>query len=198
HKVVNESNVVVGRTWKRKFFIALFAGFLALGGLISVFGFTGSAFALPLGGIGDFYVEFDELKGTEFELLPQIGETGEADEVPMVRNKMKTAEISNLLIYKDLKLPTGDWIRINVDGSGKTEINGLIQDAQFIEADLSFEEMAIAETNTDDFTENWTQAADVVKIEDGKIVTDYLFQSTVSLEGAKISIDRIDEPELIE
>jgi len=196
--VVNESNVVVGRTWKRKFFIALFAGFLALGGLISVFGFTGSAFALPLGGIGDFYVEFDELKGTEFELLPQIGETGEADEVPMVRNKMKTAEISNLLIYKDLKLPTGDWIRINVDVSGKTEINGLIQDAQFIEADLSFEEMAIAETNTDDFTENWTQAADVVKIEDGKIVTDYLFQSTVSLEGAKISIDRIDEPELIE
>lgn len=196
--MVNESNVVVGRTWKRKFFIALFAGFLALGGLISVFGFTGSAFALPLGGIGDFYVEFDELKGTEFELLPQIGETGEADEVPMVRNKMKTAEISNLLIYKDLKLPTGDWIRINVDVSGKTEINGLIQDAQFIEADLSFEEMAIAETNTDDFTENWTQAADVVKIEDGKIVTDYLFQSTVSLEGAKISIDRIDEPELIE
>lgn len=196
--MVNESNVVVGRTWKRKFFIALFAGFLALGGLISVFGFTGSAFALPLGGIGDFYVEFDELKGTEFELLPQIGETGEADEVPMVRNKMKTAEISNLLIYKDLKLPTGDWIRVNVDVSGKTEINGLIQDAQFIEADLSFEEMAIAETNTDDFTENWTQAADVVKIEDGKIVTDYLFQSTVSLEGAKISIDRIDEPELIE
>src|SRR5699024_12382334 len=85
-----------------------------------------------------------------------------------------------------------------LDVSGKTEINGLIQDAQFIEADLSFEEMAIAETNTDDFTENWTQAADVVKIEDGKIVTDYLFQSTVSLEGAKISIDRIDEPELIE
>ncbi|MBT2218120.1 hypothetical protein KK120_20155 [Virgibacillus dakarensis] len=191
-----ENGIVVGKTWKKKFFIAFLTGFLALGGLISVFGFTGSAFALPLGGIGDFYVEFDELKGTEFQLLPQIGETGNSDAEPMVRNKMDTAEITNLHIYKDLKLPTGKWVRFHVKATGKTTIEGLIQDARFIDADLSFNELNIREKNTDDFSKNWSQDAKTITIKDAKIVTDYLFQNMVSLEGAKISVESIKEPKM--
>jgi hypothetical protein len=191
-------NVKVGKTWKKKFFIAMLSGFLALGGLISVFGFSGTVFALPLGGIGDFFVEFDELKGEGFQLLPNIGETGNSDAAPMVRNKMEKATITGLHIYKDLKLPTGNWIRIHVHAEGEATITGLIQDARFINADLGFEELAIMEKNTEDYTQNWTQQAGKVNIKNAKIVTDYLFQTMVSLEGTKISIESIDGPEIID
>ncbi|WP_099159814.1 DUF6230 family protein [Virgibacillus ndiopensis] len=192
-----ESKLIVGKTWKKKFLIAFLTGFLSLGGLISVFGFTGSAFALPLGGIGDFYVEFDELNGTEFQLLPHVGETGNSDAEPMVRNKMDEVTISNLHIYKDVKLPTGNWVRFHIRANGQTTIKGLIQDARFIDADLSFSKLAIEEKNTDDYTKNWSQNASTINIKDAKIVTDYLFQSMVSIEGAEISVEKIKGPDMM-
>lgn len=195
---MGEKMIAVGRTVKKKFFIAFVSGLLAFFGLIAAFGFSGTAFALPLGGIGDFFVEFDELNGTNFKLLPHIGETGDSDASPMVRNQMDTATITGLHIYKDLKMPTGNWVRFHVYVDGQTTIQGLIQDARFVDANLSFEELSITEKNTPDFSENWTQNAATIKITDAKIVTDYLFQSVVSLEGARISVEMIDEPEIIE
>src|SRR5690625_2922792 len=159
---------------------------------------TGTALAMPLGGIGDFYVEFDELEGKGFQLMPQIGETGNSDAEPMIRNVIDEVEITNLHIFKDLPMPGGNWIRVNVIAEGKTTISGLIQDARFIDADLSFNEMAIKQRNTDDFTENWTHDASTITIKDATLVTDYLFQQMVSLEGAKIYIDMIDEPFMYE
>lgn len=195
---MDSQKVKVGKTWKKKFAAAMMAGFLGLASLIAIFGFSGTIVALPLGGIGDFIVEFDELKGENFQLLPNIGETGNSDAAPMVRNKMDSATITGLHIYKDLKLPTGNWIRIHIHSEGQTTITGLIQDARFIDADLSFEELGIHEKNTEDYTQNWTQSASTVNIKNAKIVTDYLFQTTVSLQGAKISIESIDGPEIIE
>src|SRR5699024_1822035 len=64
-----------------------------------------------------------------------------------------------------------------------------------IDADLSFDNLDISQKNTEDFNENWTQGADTITIEDASIVTDYLFQEFVSLEGAKISTAIIDGPE---
>ncbi|WP_061570058.1 DUF6230 family protein [Caldibacillus debilis] len=193
-----DQKLTVGRVWKKKFFIALFTGFFSLFLLIAAFGFTGSALALPLGGIGDFIVEFDELQGSDFELLPHMGETGNADQSPMVRNKMGEAKIKGLHIYKDLKMPTGQWVRFHVRAEGETTIKGLIQDARFIHANLSFEGLSIVEKNTENFAENWTQSAKKITITDAKLITDYLFQSMVSLKGAKISTELIDEPEIIE
>ncbi|GAA0590188.1 hypothetical protein GCM10009001_02680 [Virgibacillus siamensis] len=194
----NERKVTVGKTWKKKFFIAFAAGFLALGGLISVFGFTGTALAVPLGGIGDFYVKFDKLEGKGFKLLPHIGETGNSDAEPMIRNKIDNVTINNLHIFKDIKLPTGQWIRIHIEANGPTKISGLIQDARLIDADLSFDNLAIKEQNTEDFTKNWTQNAKTITIKDATLVTDYLFQSAVSLADTKIYIEKIDEPKRTE
>ncbi|QKY68761.1 DUF6230 family protein [Lentibacillus sp. CBA3610] len=191
----NENHVVVGRTGRKKILVALLSGFLALGGLVSAFGFTGTAYALPLGGIGDFYVEFDELNGEGFQLMPQMGETGESDAEPMVRNVIDEVEIDNLHIFKDLQIPgTEQWVRFHIEADGKTNISGLIQDARFIDANLSFDNLAIEQQNTDDFSENWSQNADTITITDATLVTDYLFQEVVSLEEAKISTEMIDEP----
>src|SRR5690625_119156 len=192
----NEGNLVVGGVWKRKFTIALLAGFLGLVGLIGIFGITDRALDMALGGIGDFYVEFDELEGTGFQLIPEIGKTGNSDAEPIIRNITDEVEITNLHIYKDLKMPAGGWVRIHVKADGPTKISGLIQDARFIDADLSFNNLAIEESNTEDFRENWTQNADTVNIKDAVLVTDYLFQEVVSLNGAKISVEKIDEPKM--
>lgn len=190
-----ETEKLVGRTVKKKFFIALFAGFLVLGSLVGVFGMTGTAFALPLGGMGDFYVTFDKLEGTGFQFIPHVGETGDSGSAPMVRNVIDEATVYNLHIYKDIKLPTGGWVRININGTKPTTIKGLIQDARFVNANLKFDNLNIKEKNTNDFTKNWTQSADKVTITDAKIVTDYLFQSMVNLQGAKISVEKIDQPD---
>ncbi|WP_047980596.1 DUF6230 family protein [Ornithinibacillus contaminans] len=193
---MKEQKLIVGKTMKKKFFIAFAAGFLGFASLIAVFGFTGTAFALPLGGIGDFYVEFDELNGTEFQLLPHVGETGNSDAAAMVRNKMDKVEITNLHIYKDLELPGLGWVRFHVRASGPTNITGLIHDARLIEADLSFNELEILEQNTSEFAQNWSQNASTITIKDAKIVTDYLFQSVVSLDGAQISVEKISGPDM--
>ncbi|HLR53970.1 MAG TPA: DUF6230 family protein [Pseudogracilibacillus sp.] len=196
--------VTIGRTVKKKLAITLLSGFLLFGLLLGIIGFSGTTFAVPMGGMGDFYVTFDELKGEGFELNPQIGETGNQDEAPLVRNKMEKATIDGLHIYKDLKMPIGGWIRINITASEPSEMQGLIQDARFIDADLQFDDMDIYETNTSEmseeeaFRENWSQSGDTVTISDAKIVTDYLFQDMVALNGAKISVEGIDEPEEIE
>src|SRR5699024_5100087 len=125
-----------------------------------------------------------------------MGETGVSDSEPMVRNESDEDTIENLHINKNLTLPgTEKWFRFHVKANVETSINGLIQDARLIDADLSFDNLDIRQKNTEDFNENWTQGADTITIEDASIVTDYLFQEFVSLEGAKISTEIIDGPE---
>lgn len=198
---MNSEKVTIGATAKKKFFTAFLGGFFLFSILIATMGFTGTIFAVPLGGMGDFYVAFDELEGEGFELNPKIGETGNTDAAPLVRNKIDTATIENLHIYKDLKMPTGGWVRVNIKASEPTQIEGLIQDAQFIDANLMFDDMAILETNTsamsaeESFEQNWSHNADNVKITDATIVTDYLFQNMVALNGATISLEKISGPE---
>src|SRR5699024_8288737 len=98
--------MVIGKTVKKKFFLTLFSGLLLLSLLIGAMGFTGTAFAVPLGGMGDFYVAFDELEGEGFELNHQMGETGNMDVAPLVRNIIDKAILDKLDINKDIKMPT--------------------------------------------------------------------------------------------
>src|SRR5699024_12248098 len=99
---------------------------------------------MPLGGIGDFYVEFDKLKGEGFKLLPEMGETGASDSERIVRNEIDEVTIENLHIYKDWRLPgTEQWLRFHVKANGETSINGLIQDARIIEADLRMDNLDV-------------------------------------------------------
>ncbi|HLS61116.1 MAG TPA: DUF6230 family protein [Virgibacillus sp.] len=197
---MDNGDVTVGLTAKRKLLIALLGGFFLFGSFIAAMGFSGTVFAMPLGGFGDFHVSFDKLEGEGFTLNPEIGETGNESDAPLVRNEIDKAVIDNLHIYKDLKMPTGGWIRINIKANEPTVIEGLIQDARFIDADLEFDKMAIKQTNTegmsdeDVFKNNWTHDAETVTISDGEIVTAYLFQNMVTLADAEIYIDHISEP----
>lgn len=199
-KSLNKEHLHLGYIIKTKFFLALLAGFLSLGSVIFLFGFTSTAFALPISGMGDFYVKFDKLEGEGFTLNPHLGETSEEDEAPLVRNKIDEATIEGLHIFKELRLPGDHWIRINITTSQPTTVKGLIQDAKFIDANLSFHDMSIKQTNTSNmsaleaFQQNWTHDANSITITDAEISTAYLFQSAVSLGGAQISVESLDGP----
>ncbi len=194
------NDVHVGYTVKKKVFIAILAGFLFLGGLITAFGLTNTVLAFPVGAMGDFYVVFDELEGEGFTLNPHLDETADGDNGALVRNKIDSVTIKGLHIFKDIKLPNNKWFRINITTAEPTEIQGLIQDARFVDANLSFGEMSIAQKNTSNmsvleaFKQNWTHQANTVEITDAIIQTNYLFQNSVNLQAAQISVESIDGP----
>jgi len=190
----------LGYTNKKIVFAAILAGFLSLVGIIASFGVTSTVFALPVGGMGDFYVKFEKLEGKGFSLHPHIGETNESKEAPLIRNIIDEATIEGLHIFKEVKLPGDHWIRINITTPEPTVVKGLIQDAKAVDANLSFKNMEIKQKNTsklsakEAFKQNWTHQANTITITDGEISTAYLFQSTVSLKGAQISVESIDGP----
>src|SRR5690625_7137229 len=98
---MDNGDVTVGLTAKRKLLIALLGGFFLFGSFIAAMGFSGTVFAMPLGGFGDFHVSFDKLEGEGFTLNPEIGETGNESEAPLGRNESENAEIDNLYRYQD-------------------------------------------------------------------------------------------------
>lgn len=183
--------MTVGYTAKKKFFAAFLSGFLLLGMLGAVFGITGVAAAVPLAGIGHFTVEFDKLEGTSFKFFPKIGETGERDAAPMVRNVIDQATVYGLHIYKDIELPGGNTVRLHIKASEPVKIKGLIQDASKIKGNFQFHELALEENHTDGLKE-FTQHATKLTITDAKILTNYLFQTLVTLQGTHIYLTDIE------
>lgn len=187
-----------GSIVKWKLFIALFIGFLLLGLITVTLGITSTAFGLPIGGIGEFYVAFDRLEGTGFLLDSNIEKRGKSDQAPLVRNEIEGATVYGLHIYKDLQLPVFGLIRLNIKSSEPTEIKGLVQKARFIEANVDFVNLGIRNQDMTQLTSNrslWGKNADVVSLTDVKMVTDYLFQDIVSLTGMTVSIEKIDYSE---
>ncbi|SET60178.1 hypothetical protein SAMN05421676_10638 [Salinibacillus kushneri] len=182
----------VGITVKRKCIISLLLGFLLLGILMGSFGITSTMFVLPIGGIGDFYVKFDTLKGEGFSMNPYIEESGDSSEAPLIRSSFQSVTIYGLHLYKDFHLPNGKWIRVNIHANQPTEIEGLIQDARFIEANLHVDEMMMNPSGfseENDILTKWVQNEQSVTITEGEMVTDYLFQNMVTVNGIEFSID---------
>src|SRR5690625_6003754 len=97
---MDNGDVTVGLTAKRKLLIALLGGFFLFGSFIAAMGFSGTVFAMPLGGVGDFHVSFDKLEGEGFTMNPEIGELGNESDAPLVRNVNDKAMIDNLHTFK--------------------------------------------------------------------------------------------------
>lgn len=186
-----------GSIVKWKLFTALFLGFLFLGFLAVTFGITSTAFGLPIGGMGDFYVAFDRLEGKGFFLDSNIEVSGDPDQIPLVRNEIEGATVYGLHIYKDIHLPMFGLIRLNIRSSEPATIKGLVQEARFIEADLRLVNLGIANHEVTQLAAGeipWTHNADLVSITDAKIVTDYLFQDIISLKGITVTFEQIESP----
>ncbi|HET7580037.1 MAG TPA: DUF6230 family protein [Bacillales bacterium] len=188
HEESEESKIVTGRTVKKKFLAALLAGFLALGGLAAAFGLSGVAYAMPIAGIGNFHVLFDKLSGHGFQLYTKIGDTGKNKSVPMFRVKIDNATIHGLHIYKIIDTPMGKY-KFNITATQPVHVKGLVQDAQTQIGDAKFTNQKIDENYGADHP--FSQTASTVTITDGELVTDYLFQSVVTLSGLHLSFEKV-------
>jgi hypothetical protein len=181
-----------GATSKKVFWSALASGFLALGLLLVSFGVSGVAYAVPIAGVGDFYVEFDKLEGKGYTFYPKMGETSTSDSAPQGTNIIETLVIDNLQLYKDFQVG-GEWIRVKITASKPVQISGLQHDAGLIEANAKFENLVLEENNSSDWQKQFQQTSSTIILENAKLKTHYLFQKTINMNGMKLTVERINK-----
>lgn len=194
---VAESVIVGGQTVKKKFLITLFAGFLFLGTLLTIYGINGVAYATPLSGVGEFTVKFDKLVGKGFKLYGGIADGATTRNNPVAVNEMDHATITGLEISKDIPAL---GIRVVISSDQPVEIDGLIQKATLINGKAQFTNMTMAENYIGDVKDpreavakEFTQGSDTITLENGDLKTLYLFQRTVTLPGMKVYFERLSK-----
>lgn len=181
-----------GTTSKKMFWSALATGVLVLGLLLVSFGISGVAYAVPIAGVGDFYVEFDKLEGNNYTFYPKMGETSSSDSAPQGTNLIETLTIDNLQLYKDFKVG-GDWIRVKIAASKPVQITGLQHDAGLIEANAKFQNLVLQEKHSDDWQKQFQQTSSTIILEHAKLKTHYLFQKTINMNGMRLTVEKIDK-----
>lgn len=181
-----------GKIRKKTFWISCMSGLLLLALLLVSFGISGVAYAVPLAGVGDFYVEFDRLEGTGYIFYPKMGETSSEKAAPQGTNIINQLTIDNLQLYKDFKV--GDqWIRVKIAASKPVQISGLQHDASLIQANAKFENLALQEHYSDDWQKQFQQQATKITLENAKLKTHYLFQEKINMGGMKLTVERISK-----
>jgi hypothetical protein len=189
---INVKHLSEGKTNKKVFFASLGSGIFALALLLVSFGISGVAYAVPIAGVGDFYVEFDRLEGTGYKFYPKLGETSSEDSAPQGTNLIEELTIDNLQLYKDFKVGDG-WIRVKITASKPVKITGLQHDAGLIEANATFQNLTLEENNSDDWQKQFQQTSSKIVLENAKLKTHYLFQETIHMNGMKLTVDYIDK-----
>ncbi|MBT2654778.1 hypothetical protein J7E81_05880 [Bacillus sp. ISL-18] len=184
--------LVEGTTSKKVFWSALSAGLLTLALLLVSFGISGVAYAVPIAGVGDFYVEFDKLVGNNYTFYPKMGETSSSDSAPQGTNLIETLTIDNLQLYKDFKVG-GEWIRVKITASKPVQITGLQHDAALIEANAKFQNLVLQEKHSDDWQKQFKQTSSTIILEHAKLKTHYLFQKTINMNGMRLTVEKINK-----
>ena len=184
--------LVEGSTSKKVFWSALASGVLALGLLLVSFGISGVAYAVPIAGVGDFYVEFDKLVGNGYTFYPKMGETSTSDSAPQGVNEMDSLVIDNLQLYKDFQVG-GQWIRVEIRASKPVQITGLQHDASLIEANAKFQNLVLQEKHSDDWQKQFRQTSSQIILEHARLKTHYLFQRTINMNGMRLTVEKIDK-----
>lgn len=188
----NTIELAQGTTSKKVFWSALASGILVLALLLISFGITGVAYAVPIAGIGDFYVEFDKLVGQGYTFYPKMGETSSSDSEPEGTNEMESLVIDNLQLYKDFKVGN-QWIRVKITASKPVQITGLQHDASLIEADAKFQNLVLQEKHSDDWQKQFKQTSSQIILEHARLKTHYLFQRTINMNGMRLTVEKIDK-----
>jgi hypothetical protein len=184
--------LVEGTTSKKVFWSALGTGIIALALLLVSFGISGVAYAVPIAGVGDFYVEFDKLEGNGYVFYPKMGETSSSDSAPQGTNLIETLTIDNLQLYKDFQVG-GEWIRVKITASKPVQITGLQHDAGLIEANAKFQNLVLQEKHSDDWQKQFQQTSSKITLEHAKLKTHYLFQKTINMNGMRLTVEKINK-----
>jgi hypothetical protein len=148
----------------------------------------GVALAVPIGGIGGFTVEADEIQMSNFKLLPKIGETSERAAYPQGSAQLDGV-IKNLNLYKDLNVPGTGKVRVLITASEDVKASGLVLDLSKLTADASFDKLKIAEKNSSDWQQKFGLSAPKVVLKNPSIQGHYLFANSISLPGLGLKLE---------
>lgn len=179
-----------GMTSKKVFFASFASGLLILALLLVSFGISGVAYAVPIAGVGDFYVKFDHLEGNGYTFYPKMGETSSEDAAPQGTNLIDNLTIDNLQLYKDFKVG-GETIRVKITASKPVQITGLQQDAGLIEANAQFQGLVLQEKHSDDWQKQFKQSSSKIVLNNATLKTHYLFQKTINMNGMRLTVERV-------
>ncbi|MFC7440701.1 DUF6230 family protein [Laceyella putida] len=148
----------------------------------------GVALAVPIGGIGGFVIEADEIQISNFNLLPKIGETSERAAYPQGSVQLDGV-IKNLKLYKELDVPGKEKVRVLITASKDVKASGMVLDLSKLQADASFNKLKIAEKYSNDWQGKFGLSAPRLVLEKPFIQGHYLFANSISLPGLSLQLE---------
>ncbi|MDI3328930.1 MAG: DUF6230 family protein [Alicyclobacillaceae bacterium] len=142
----------------------------------------GVALAVPIAGIGGFYIEADEINIQNFKLLPKIGPTSETDGFPQGAANLE-AVIKGLKLYKDVDFAGQGKVRVMITAAQDVKASGLVLDLSRLNSDGDFAKLEVAEHNSGDPTQKFSLGAANIVLKKPVIQGHYLFANSISLPG---------------
>jgi hypothetical protein len=181
-------------------------GVVAIIGL--VFLSTGTAFALPISGIGGFLIQADRIEGDDLLLYPGLADGSERENYPHAIVEIRDQEIEGLRLSKtfDLSDYTGvvdGRARLVIESDGDpVTINQLFLKTPELNADeAQFSGLEISENDSSDFEESFsieapsdmpeTRSLDFEETDDPGIVLD-----DAEIRATYLTTDEITLPNL--
>jgi hypothetical protein len=135
-------------------------GVVALVGVL--FLSTGTAFAMPVAGIGGFQIQADSIEGDDLLLYPGLADGSNQDDYPHSIVELRNNEIEGLRLTKTFDL--GDYTdsmdgraRLVIESGGTVEIERLLLKTPELGADeATFNGLEISESDSDDLEESFS------------------------------------------
>ncbi|MFB6163744.1 MAG: DUF6230 family protein [Haloarculaceae archaeon] len=172
---------------------------------------TGTAYAVPLAGVGGFTIHAKEIRGYGAYIYGGVDDTSNSDAVPMAVTELQHSEIDGLRLVKTQSLDAFPGIsgtmRITISASDTVTTGQQILKYTYLKADTAtLRRQVIDETNTDnprkqfaisargentsgvtvDINQHGNQPGLVLK--DATINAHYLATNHITLPGQKIQI----------
>lgn len=135
-------------------------GVVALVGVL--FLSTGTAFAMPVAGIGGFQITADSIEGDDLLLYPGLADGSNKDDYPHSIVELRNNEIEGLRLTKTLDL--SDYsdsmdgkARLVIESDGTVEIDRLLLKTPELNAEeATFNGLEISESDSDDLEESFS------------------------------------------
>ncbi|WP_436345966.1 hypothetical protein [Natronorubrum sp. FCH18a] len=175
---------------RKRFLVGFLVTNVVMVGVVAGMVSAGVGAAVPAAGVGTFTIEFDELRGEEFEQRSAMDSTDSCGRYSVNVAQMDSGTIEGLHLYKDVEMPIGDTVRVSIE-SESADFQGLNQQFTHLEGDIAFDEDQVTEYDTE--SDQMRISASSITIEDGTIHTDSQFITQLSLD--ELSVDTIQNPD---
>jgi putative alpha-1,2-mannosidase len=176
------------------------ASLVVVGLIVVLMLHTGTAYAVPMAGVGGFTITADEIRGETAEIYVGAGNTSTESGVPMAVTELSSSEIDGLQISKELdvgEMPgvTGN-ARIVISGNGTVTTGRQLLKATEVQADEAVlrgqtldESPAANPRNRFTITATGTEEKPGMVLKDAEITAHYLTTNRITIPDQKITVE---------